>query len=600
MKKTTFSVVASVLLASTLNANESGIVVYSATKSNQSIQDVTSNIEIITAAQLESKHITNLTDAINLASGITFTRDGGAGQPTKINIRGMHQTNTLVLIDGVRFNDITNSDGVSFEFLDMSDVQRIEVIKGAQSGIWGASASGGVINIITKKTTATKEKISLLYERGSFASQKIAFNLLTSSKEGFIKAGFNKTKTDGYSAQTTNNTDLEDVEKDDFSNTTSYVGAGLNLTPTDTIQLNTRTIDAKGEYDSYLSPDDETRVYDAKINIHSMNYSHTKDNYNLNLYTQKSDFDRDYPNDFTTNYKGSTATFGFKSKIDYRTNDFLIVGSETNTHKDNGLDKEYTNKAYFLTNTNKFKNTIFTTSIRKDNNDKFGEHTTSKIGLKQLYKDMYVSMNYGTAFKAPTLNQLYTPFYGNEELEAEETKAYDINFGYKGLTLSYFENKIDNLISFHSTTYQNINIEGESIIKGYEVNYKKALNTFLISFNYTSVDAKDKDDNLIGRIPEENLKVSIDYFGIKKFNFNLNANYVGERYDRNYSAFNTPTPNGEQTGKYTVINSVVDYKYNKNTNLYLKIDNIADKEYEVIDGYSTSPRAYYVGINAKF
>jgi vitamin B12 transporter len=600
MKKTTILVVASGLLASTLNANETGIVVYSATKSNQSIQDVTSNVEVITSSELESKHITNLTDAINLASGISFSRDGGLGQPTKINIRGMHQTNTLVLIDGVRFNDITNSDGVSFEFLDMYDVARIEVIKGAQSGIWGASASGGVINIVTKKSASIQEKISLLYEKGSFNSEKTGFNLLTSSENGYIKAGFTKVKTDGFSAQTFDNRDLEDLEKDDFSNTTSYVGAKVNLSSSDSIELNTRKIDAKGEYDAYQLPDDETRVYDSKINILSFNYEHTKAKYDLNIYTQKSDFDRNYPNDFTTKYKGSTNTFGFKSKIDYRTNDFLIVGSETNTHEDEGLEKEYTNKAYFLTNINRFKNTIFTTSLRKDNNDKFGEHTTGKIGLKQLYKEMYVSMNYGTAFKAPSLNQLYTPFYGNGELEAEETKAYDINFGYKGLTLSYFENKIDNLISFHATTYQNINIEGESVIKGYEVNYKKPLHTFLLSLNYTSIDAKDKDDNLIGRIPEENLKVSIDYFGIKKFNFNLSANYVGERYDRNYSTFNSPTPNGEQTGKYTVINSVIDYRYNKNTNLYLKIDNIGDKKYQVVDGYSTSPRAYYVGINAKF
>jgi vitamin B12 transporter len=87
---------------------------------------------------------------------------------------------------------------------------------------------------------------------------------------------------------------------------------------------------------------------------------------------------------------------------------------------------------------------------------------------------------------------------------------------------------------------------------------------------------------------------------MKKFNFNINVNYVGERYDRNYSSTNTPTPNGEQTGKYTVINTVINYKHNKSTSFYVKVDNIGDKKYEVVDGYSTSPRAYYAGLKYNF
>ena len=601
MKKTTLSVVASLFLATNLYANETGVVVYSATKSEQSIKDITSNVEVITATELESKHITNIADAINLASGISFTRDGGLGQATKINIRGMHQTNTLVLIDGIRYNDPTNANGSSLEFLNLTNIEKIEIIKGAQSGIWGADASGGVINIITKKTISNGFKGNANFEYGSFNTKKYALSLSQYENDSYIKLDLNNIKTNGYSTQQPKNTNLNDYEDDGFESRTVNLLFGSKIDEKNKLDIIFRTIDSKGEYDAYNAPNNDTQKYDVSTKQTGINYNYNNEKYSLDMYINQSRFNRNYPNGYPTLYKGENVTYGFKSKIDYLTNDFLIVGAEENDAKDNVINKTHKNKALFATNTNKFSNTIITQSIRHDSNDNFNDKTTGKIGIKQIInQDISFNANYGTAYKAPTLTQLYQPTYGNENLKAESTKAFDIGFDFLGFKGTYFKNKIDNLISFHPTTYQNINIEGTSTIKGYELAYKKTISEILLKINYTYTEAKDKDNNTIGRIPKEVVKISFDYFGIKKFNFNLNGEYIGERWDRNYSLWNTPTPNGEQTGKYTLFNSVIDYKQTKNLSFYLKVDNLTDKKYQVVDGYSTSPRAYYVGLNAKF
>ena len=600
MKKITLSVVASLFAVATLQANDAQLVVYSATKSEQSINNTTSNVEIITAAELESKHITNIAEAINLASGISFTRDGGLGQSTKINIRGMHQTNSLILIDGIRFNDPTNPNGAALEYLNLTNIDRIEIIKGAQSGIWGADASGGVINIITKNSKiGFKAKAG--FEYGSFNTKKYLLSLSQYQKDSYIKLDFNNIKTNGYSAQQPKDTNLDDYEDDRFENRTFSLLFGSNIDEKNRIDMTFRTIDSKGAFDGYNAPNDISQVYDASTKQTGINYNHSNEKYSLDIYINQSSFTRNYPNGWQSVFKGENINYGFKSKIDYLANDFFIVGAEENDGKDNIINKTHKNKAIFITNSNRFNNTIFTQSLRDDSNDNFNDKTTGKIGIKQIInQDLTFNVNYGTAYKAPTLTQLYDPTYGNIALDAESTKAFDIGLNLFGFEATYFKNRVDNLMSFDSITYQNINIDGTSIIKGYELRYKRTLSDLLLKLNYTYTDAKDKDDHIIGRIPKEVAKISLDYFGIRKFNFNINGEYIGERFDRNYSTWNTPTPNGESTGNYTVWNSVIDYKQTKNLSFYLKVDNLFDKDYQVVDGYSSSPRAYYVGLNAKF
>ena len=183
-KKISTSLVASLLLATTnLFSAQSlePITVTSATKSTQSIKDVTSNIEVITKEEIEEKHFTTVTQALNTLSGVSVVSNGGLGNLSSVFVRGMDSKRVLVLIDGIRYNDVTGTSGAPFEHLMIDDIEQIEVVKGAQSGIWGADASAGVINIITKNNEEGTHT-SVNTEFGSFQTKKYGMSVSNKTK----------------------------------------------------------------------------------------------------------------------------------------------------------------------------------------------------------------------------------------------------------------------------------------------------------------------------------------------------------------------------------------------------------------------------------
>lgn len=572
------------------------ITVTSATKSEQSIKDVTSNMEVITSAELEEKHITTIIDALKLTN-ISINQSGGIGQTSSFFLGGMSAEHTLVLVDGIRYNDPTVTNGYALlDHLMISNIERIEIIKGAQSGIWGADAAAGVINIITKQPNE-KQTLLLNLETGSFNTKKINMKIQAKDKNSRFGMSVSKITSDGFSAMGTKGVKVADFEDDKYENSTVNLQYGLNINDTNKIDFAHTIIDAKGDYDSSFSggANDNSSKYTALNKFTSVNFNHI-DNFNtLDIYTNKSTFDRTVG---SGEYIGETKEIGVKSKISYRTKDFLLLGADSKEQimekSYSVLNGEYKSKGIFATNSNNFSNTIVTESLRKDNYDSFQDKTTGKIGIKQIFtEDLSANANYGTAYKTPSLYNLYAEWgTGNLNLVPEDIKSFDASIEYKDFTVKYFTSTIDNEIFYNNTTWNYAQSDKESKYKGYEISYQTGFETTLFSVKYMNQSAKDGDGNDLQRREKEKVNFSADYFGIKAFNFNLNGEYVGNRYD--------DLAKTKPTGKYTVLNTVINYEYKKNLNLYLKINNIADKNYQEVDGYASSPRAYYVGVNATF
>lgn len=268
---------------------------------------------------------------------------------------------------------------------------------------------------------------------------------------------------------------------------------------------------------------------------------------------------------------------------------------KTFEHK-NELNEKYDNKALFLTNSNKFNDnkTIITESLRKDAYDKFDNKTTGKVGIKQyIWNELNVSSNYGTAYNVPTLYNLYST-YGNKDINPESSKSYDLGVEYKGISATYFHTKIEDMIDFDTNTYKYGNIDGTSTLKGYELAYKKdVLEDTFLNLNYTALSAEDNNGQELARRAKEQIGFGVDYYGIKNFHFNVNGQYIGDRY-------NGVNKTGAETGNYTVWNSVINYDINKTYKAYLKVDNLFDKYYQTVDGYATEERSAYVGLKASF
>lgn len=590
-KKLTTSLVASLLIATNLTANQTldTITVTSATKSEQSIKDVTSNIEVITSQEIEERHFTNVSDALKTLSGIAITSNGGVGQLDSLFIRGVQAKRILILIDGIRYNEPAGLSGAPLAQLNIDDVEQIEVLKGASSGIWGADASGGVINIITKKSKMGTNA-NLGFEVGSFKTRKYIANISTKNKTGYVQVNANRIETDGISAyeEFGKDWDKEGLEKDGYSNNTYNIKGGIYLTQNDEVNLSFKKISARYDYDS-SSADNLTNKSKIDHFFKSANYVHLNDNYKFNFSVSQSKFDRTQN---TFNAKSLVNEFALQSDINYGKNSKIIFGLNKQNFEDINNERKYNTEAIYISNSNVFDKLLLLQTLRYDNNSKFEEKVTGKIGAKYNFtEDFNISSNYGTAYNAPSLGNLnYTP-----TLKPETTKSFDLNMEYKNFKVTYFETEIKDMINYKFVpSFHYFNEEGVSKFKGYELSYKKdVFEDTIMSLNYTHLSAKDSDKKDLARRAKRNLNFAVDYYGFSKTHINVNGSYVGTR-------FNKDDKKGRQTGRYTLWNTVVNYEVNKNLSTYLKVDNITDKYYQTVDGYATAGRSAYVGLNYKF
>lgn len=363
-KKLTTSVVASLLLATNLYSNDSqknlfsqelsSITVTSATKSEQSIQDVTSNVEVITKEELEEKHFTTVSEALSSLAGITFVRTGGLGNTESLLLRGFGSAYTVVLIDGVKYTDPTNSSGAHIQHLLVNDIEKIEVVKGAQSGIWGANAAAGVINIITKKSS-NGLNINTNLEYGSFNTKKVLASASYARDNYYVNLSASSLTSDGHTSQAPYGEDINKYEDDDYENKSMYLKFGYKFDENNEIDLAYNRTESETSYDgcanlSWVPPFPPFSGYysctdtkEDKSNATTYFSDNTTDfisanfrNYNkigtVDLYANKTTFKRTLNNiqnlsgggpadglDTTIlKYDGEVDTFGSKLKIPYR------------------------------------------------------------------------------------------------------------------------------------------------------------------------------------------------------------------------------------------------------------------------------------------
>jgi vitamin B12 transporter len=607
MFKNTLSLVASATLVASLGAETLSIepIVVSATKTEQSLKETTSNIDIITSEELEERHYSSVIEALNTLSGIDFTQSGGIGQQSSLFIRGFSNKYTLVLIDGIRANDPSNFDGAFLDQITLSDIERIEVIKGAQSGIWGADADAGVINIITKK--AEPHHTTAYTEVGSYGTKKFGAILSHVMNKGDIKIGFDRLLTDGFSAAEPKKsssfygTRYDDLgwERDSYSSTTVHIKGGINLTDNDRIELSHRYVSSQVEFDN-TGIDNTTNTNSFTQTFSKVSYSHTDKRNTIQAYADRSNFKREYYG----GYMGNTDEIGLIDTLKYNETGTLVAGVSWQKFNvddvaGSSIGKNYIAQALFASNTNLFNNksTILTETIRYDNYSIFGSKSTGKIGVKHNIGEASVSANYGTAYKAPSLTDIYPPsswwMVYNTDLKSEDIHSFDITGTYKKFSLTYFYNTIKNMITIKDDYSQMINISGTSIIQGYEAKIKQSIgDSILITGAYTRLHAADASGKELARRPHDSVKASADWYTSDKLHLGLNSQYIGTRYD---NAIQTV-----ETGNYAVFGGVVNYAINKNIDLYAKFDNILDRYYQTVDGYATAGRSGYIGLKVNY
>lgn len=581
-------------------------VIFSAYQTQTTVQESTSDVYLITKEDIEEIKPHSIIELLNTVPSISFSSNGGFGQASSFYLRGFRQKYSLVMIDGVRIDDPSNLNGVSLEHILPVDIERIEIIKGSQSSVWGADAVAGIINIITKKPRKGFSANSY-FEYGSFVTRKYGTTLGYSDEKLYISLGLHRFDSQSISAAEPGKSSRDygkrwnelKMEPDPYRNDTVSMKLGLNITPQDKIETNMRFIDAVVHYDGY---DSNFKLVDANNIAHinqkfyNLLYQKNLGSNSLDLYLNYADFQKSYlePNGWIpySIYKGKEKEYGFRNKWSYIENSFLQIGFVRQYFSENDtiVNKSYRNTGLFLTNLNRMKNFIFTQSLRYDNYSAFDDKLTYKFGGKVfISKDLAVSANYSSAYKVPMLYQLYSPF-GNPNLKPEKSKNFDIGLSFDGFSLSYFNYKVENMIDFDST-YKYKNLDGVSKFHGFEFSFQEYIKpvNIAVSGGYTYTWAVDSNGKKYARVPQDKININLAYYPIQSLNIRLGGEYIGKRRDNNI-----------QTGYYTLFNLAINYHFNKSLQCYIKIDNLTDKFYQTIDGYASASRSIYAGLNLAY
>ena len=585
-----------------------------------------SSVSIITADEIAARQISSVAAALKDVVGIDVVESGGAGGNVAVFLRGANSEHTLVLIDGIEANDpISPSRAFNFANLSVDNVERIEVVRGPQSVLYGSDAIAGVINIITKKGD-NQPSLQASSEAGSYG--RFLQRLATSGSGGALNysAAYARQDTNGFSAASGGK------EKDGYSANvfSSRVGAAVS----ELIDIGGffRFTGANSELDNDAgaSGDDPNRTLDnrqlfsrAEINTKFLAGAITQQifiNYSKQRFDDDNDPDIDHPIDLQrSNYDGRSLKVGIQNNIKPVEQFTLTLGAEFEREQgssnffsnssfgefESELPKERarTRSVFVQTLTEVTDSISGAAGLRVDEHDRFGTKVTWRAGPVVEAADTKLSGTVGSAFKAPSLSQLYSQF-GDPNLNPEEALGFDIGIEQKvnkdkfSLGTTYFHSMIDQLISFNSETFKSENI-GRARLQGFE-NFARLniCESTSLRFNYTLTEAQDRDlDQALLRRARHKIGASVTSQAFSKLKIDLGVHYVGARSDTDFSTF----PATRVTlGGYVLADLAARYAIAGNVDLFARAENIFDRDYQSVLGYGTAGAAAYGGVEVKF
>lgn len=600
--------------------NDKLILTITATKTERVVSDVPTAMTVITAEEIDQKKASNVADLLRDVPSVTVVNSGGLGKATSVMLRGSSAGQVLIMIDGVQVNSPTLGD-FNLASLSTANIEKIEILRGPQSSLYGSDAAAGVINIVTKKGTDYNQSF-VTVEAGSFNTQRTDASIIGANGKRRYSLGVSTIDTDGISAKVG-----DGFEEDGYENTTMSGKFGYDFTDNTSLDLmfyhnlSQNDLDDWGGDTIYYSSEERTSLGSAafrqKIN----------DSYNYTLkysYVDSESTDIDLTTLVSSEILTNIETIDFQNNINIDNGVFTFGGEYENSsgiNKSAEIDHSVLNKSvYGELQLQVSDNLNMLISARQDDHENFGNHSTYGLGL--LYAvhatGTTFKVNRGTGFKAPTFNDLfYYNYYadawyvatshGDESLLPEESESFDATIEQKigsigVVSVTYFKNDFKNLIGWDSKIigfgppfeeeWFAANID-DAQSKGYEFETTFDLGKrFVVNGNYTTQEPINKNTKkyLARRDLRSGSASLIGDFGI--VDFIVTGRYKGKRYD--------DIANTNVLKSYTTVDATVNCNVDDNMTVFVRGANLNDKEYVEVIGYGTEGKAYYGGVKLNF
>ena len=506
--------------------------------------------------------------------GVDLTRNGGLGTNTSLLLRGTNSNHVLVLIDGVRVNSAIDGE-FKWANLPLDQIERIEIVRGPRSTLYGSDAIGGVVQIFTRRG----EGFSASVGGGSYETWRT--ELGTGGTLGAGRYHFNAGYLDsgGFSAKKPG---TFNYEPDDDGYTNSNLGAGISYPLGVSGELAINLLHSEGEVEtdtgsSTQRNDSGNLAIDwgfSDIWQQTLTLGHAEDHYETD-----------------TDYKVHSLRDSIGWQHDLQLGDSTLVTLGADYAKENGesegsYDENTYNGALFAQYQWSGERLDLLFGARGDKHSGFGRHNTGNITLGGQLGGGRLYVSYGSAFKAPTFLQRYYPGYGNSELEPEKSVTTELGYRLGALQASLYDSRVDNLIEFtYPAGYNNVS---RARIRGAELEYGHEVGSWQLNGGLTLKKAEDEDsgEQLLRRA-EKKIFFTANGFLSDRTNLGIEVSYTGPRMDRG----------DVELASYTLINLTGEYHLAKQWSMKGRIENLMDEDYELVSGYNTPGASAYLTVS---
>jgi vitamin B12 transporter len=573
-------------------------IVVTASRQPARASELLSDVTVVGREEIEAAGPSaSLTDVLAAQPGLEIASNGGPGTMSSVYLRGgANATHTVLLIDGIRANSATTGSP-NWSYVPLQQIERIEILRGAASSLYGSDAIGGVIQIFTKKGSGPA-KFNAEAGFGSHGTAAVSAGVSGGYQGWSYSLQAAKQRTHGFSATNSAYTYFNS-DRDGYRNTSASGSLAYTFAKDQELGIKFLYADGKNDYDNGAVPPGAVDNYNKqRLSAFSL-YSFNRIN---NFWTstlrvgQSVDNYRSYGPVAWDNNEVRTRQTQYQWQNDFR----LPVGSallaiERLEEKVDGTtaydrDKRNVNSVIAGWKGN-FAAHRLQLNLRRDDNSQYGDKTTGFASYGYQFSDAWrANVSYGTAFHAPTFNQLYFPLYGNPNLKPETAKNKEIALHYEAgghhASITAYQNDVKNLVASNSS-YQLENID-KVRLRGVTLAYGGQLLNLDVKASVDFQDPRDrvKDKTLVYR-SRRSARLSV---GQRRgpFDWNLELQAHSKRYiNTSYS---------REGGGYALLNLQAGYRFAPDWTAFIRANNVLDKKYTLIHGYNTDGANFFAGV----
>ncbi len=594
-------------------------VVVTASRSPRKQSEIGKVVRVISSQQLAQSQGRTLPELLNNVAGLTIGGNGNhPGDIKALYLRGAAAGNTLILIDGVAVNDASTISGeYDISAVSIDQIERIEILKGGNSTLYGSDAVAGVINIITKKGQDNRLKASLLATGGSYGTFKEALSLNGSVGKTRIGLNASNLNSKGFSTAASPNA-VSELEKDGFDQQGISFNIQRRISERFRLNANIQANRNQADLDAGAFSDSDQEAYNKQSSLLGLGGQYILGNATLDFNWSENKVNNEFTS-FGDTYDNTGKISNAEVNLTYPITAYLDLISGFNYKRSATSQFSTSQFSPDLVSSNNLKSLYssffiklgknFRTELggRYNDHSVYGTNLTYTINPSYLIADKYkLFINFSSAYKVPSLYQLFS-VYGNINLKPESTRTFefgaDMDIAEKiRLNWAYFNRTIQDVIGFGSNfTYINSDQQKDH---GFELELNAKPSTKIqvdafYAYVYGRIYKGTSVENNLLRRPMHSAGLNMSAQISSKVSSSLIYKWVGSRKDSYYDGFLNQTVNA-QLSAYNLLDLYIQYQPTSKVNLFADVKNLLNVDYVDFAGYTTKRINFNLGLKVDF